>query len=150
MKFLLLILIYLLWLIGPFFNTHREKIIEKNWADKIIYIFGWIFIPFYPIFLFFSLMSRNLATYRHTPLLFGKSWEEIRRRNFYLVAEILTFFGSLTIFFYFIPHIKTFPEKFTLPLIILAIFLLIFPTIFLFKNFEKYENSLSERNKQKK
>ncbi len=119
-------------------------------ADKIIYLFGWIFFPLWPILLLFTVFSRIepnswLVVHRHTPLLEGKSWEEIRRRNFYLSSEILTFIALLILFFTLITHLKNFSEKFRLILIIADILILFFPTIFLFKFFEKYGKKFSER-----
>jgi len=81
-----------------------ENTFDKNAFDWIVYILAWLASPLFIIFYiacFFAdsetsfqvVKIRNNATF----LLHGENWEERRRKNLYLVIELVLFVSSLTL-----------------------------------------------------
>ncbi len=151
-EMILFVIICLLCIIPLFFASCKTTI-KRAWIDRVIYIGGWIFVPFLPvssiITVFFRLehLSQPLV-WRHKTLLAGKTWEEIRRRNFYLMTEISSFFVSLISFFSFISYFRnSISEKYFPYIIVLGIILVIMPPVIFYKIFTVYEKKLKSFQK---
>ena len=146
-KTILFIIICLLYTIPIFFASCKTTI-KRNWIDRVIFISGWIFVPFFPILFILTIFSRldrpgRMLVWKHKPLLWGKTWEEIRRRNFYLVTEIFSFFVSLIFFFFCISYFRSsISEKYLPYILVLGIILIVIPPIILHKIFTVYERRL--------
>ncbi len=146
-KIIFFVIICLLYAIPLLFASCKTTI-KRNWIDRVIFIGGWVFIPFFPILFILTIFLRLenpswLLIWRHKPLLSGKTWEEIRRRNFYLMTEIFSFFVSLISFFSFISYFRnSISEKYLPYILVLGIILIVIPPIILHKIFTVYERRL--------
>lgn len=79
----------------------------KNAFDWIVYILAWLVFPFFPLF-FLACTCRKSTFFdddsidgysNHTALslLRGKNWEERRRKNLYLVIELILFIATFVL-----------------------------------------------------
>ena len=148
-----IVLCFLCFLPAVFSLCSKSKTI-KDFCDRMIYIYGWIFIPFYPFLFVLSLFSRIEKSHliKDKSLLMGKTWEEIRRRNFYLGTDIFVFFVYCACIFSLARYgyeRKFFTDDHEIRAMFFCIsnvFLVWIPPMILHNIFERYEQSLQDKS----